>query len=222
MNDQINRPLNSARPSDESIDDPANARTHKERRELARRRILDAAYQIIAAGGLDELTLAGAGEAAGYSRALPGHYFGSKEELIAAIADEMIVTHARHMDSRSNSEGGLGNLLSSARIYLAEPTSISDTLRAFHSFLGASLTRAALRPAVKMLNERAVEDFAKLIREGQARGEIRAELDADVQGMIIIAGLRGLVAQWLQSPDDFPLDAARDAYVAQLEATLKA
>ena len=46
-------------------------RTQAQRREEAARLILDAATRIVAEKGLDELTLAEAGAAAGYSRGLP-------------------------------------------------------------------------------------------------------------------------------------------------------
>ena len=53
-------------------------RTQEERREEAERRILEAATRIIGKTGVETFTLADVGEAAGYSRGLPAHYFKTK------------------------------------------------------------------------------------------------------------------------------------------------
>src|SRR5262249_5707497 len=66
-----------------------SGRTHSERREEAARKIMSTAIRIIAEQGLDQLTLAQAGESAGYSRALPAHYFGSKNDLVIAVAEHI-------------------------------------------------------------------------------------------------------------------------------------
>ena len=65
-------------------------RTHAERREEAERSMLDAAVRIVAEHGLEYLTLAECGEAAGYSRGLAAHYFGSKDALIAALVQRRL------------------------------------------------------------------------------------------------------------------------------------
>jgi AcrR family transcriptional regulator len=61
-------------------------RTQAERREQAERRLLDAALAVVARRGSVRMTLAEVGEAAGYSRGLPAHRFGSKAGLLRALA----------------------------------------------------------------------------------------------------------------------------------------
>ena len=61
-------------------------RTHAERRREAESRILQAAFEIVSRRGVDQLTLAEAGEEAGYSRALPAHYFNSDLTRVRALA----------------------------------------------------------------------------------------------------------------------------------------
>lgn len=62
-------------------------RTHAERRDVAARCLLDAGVALVAEAGFDALTLADVGAAAGYSRGLLGHYFGSKEAFRDALID---------------------------------------------------------------------------------------------------------------------------------------
>ena len=61
-------------------------RTQPQRREEAEQRLLDAALSIVARRGAVRMTLAEVGEAAGYSRGLPAHRFGSKAGLVHALA----------------------------------------------------------------------------------------------------------------------------------------
>ena len=86
-------------------------RTQAERREEAERAILEAATRIVAAKGLDELTLADAGEAAGYSRGLPSHYFGSKAELLSAIANHIFEWFFAGLRARAKRRPGLDSLI---------------------------------------------------------------------------------------------------------------
>jgi AcrR family transcriptional regulator len=68
----------------------AERRTQAERRAEAEERILAAAIRLVGEKGLGALTLADAGAAAGYSRALPAHYFGSRDGLVAALVDRVM------------------------------------------------------------------------------------------------------------------------------------
>src|SRR5690349_25093328 len=66
-------------------DPPAVRRTQQERREETERRVLAAATALIAQRGSRALTLAEVGEAAGYSRGIVSHHFGSRENLLRAV-----------------------------------------------------------------------------------------------------------------------------------------
>ena len=65
-------------------------RTQEERREEAERRLLEAAVRIIGKTGVETFTLADVGEAAGYSRGLPAHYFETKSGLLAAVVRYLV------------------------------------------------------------------------------------------------------------------------------------
>ena len=67
-------PLSAASRSDTRV-------PQAERRSRSEQRIIGAALHLIARHGLEGLSLAEAGEAAGYSRGLPVHLFGSRAEL---------------------------------------------------------------------------------------------------------------------------------------------
>jgi AcrR family transcriptional regulator len=62
-------------------------RTHAERSREAETRIRQAAFEVVVRRSVDQLTLAEADGEAGYSRALPAHYFENREALLAAVAE---------------------------------------------------------------------------------------------------------------------------------------
>src|SRR3954467_4513619 len=66
-------------------DQPPARHTQRERREATERKVLAAATALIAQHGSRALTLAAVGEAAGYSRGIVSHHFGSRENLLRAV-----------------------------------------------------------------------------------------------------------------------------------------
>ena len=61
-----------------------------------------------------------------------------------------------------------------------------------------------------------------MIEQGKARGEIRADVDAEAQAALILGTLRATVAQWWTDQDRIDLATLRDTYVASLQRSLAA
>ena len=66
--------------------DQAARRTQVERRSQSEDALLDAAAELIAERGVEGASLASIGTRAGSSRGLPTHHFGSKDALVARLA----------------------------------------------------------------------------------------------------------------------------------------
>lgn len=196
--------------------------TQAERRETAERAILEAAKRIVADRGLDELTLNEAGEAAGYSRALPGHYFGSKAELVTALADHIMAGYDERVRSAVPNTGGLKQLCDLLAFCCDDAVTDPISVSAFQSIIAAGLTRTELRPLVDRMTRQSVEDIAGLIRNGRENGEIRSDARARVEASLILASLRGVLFQWLVIPDHVSLSRMRDSLVTNVRNSLKA
>jgi AcrR family transcriptional regulator len=147
-------------------------RTHLVRREEAEERMLAAAVQIVADRGLENLTLAECGEAAGYSRGLAAHYFDSKDGLISAIASHIVEDYSQRQRADRRARVGMSGLLESVSFYIESGRSNLVTLRAFHAVLGSALKQAPLSAAISDLNRNSVDSFARTLRSGIERGEI--------------------------------------------------
>jgi TetR/AcrR family acrAB operon transcriptional repressor len=93
-------------------------RTQAERRDAAESKIILAAIELAASKGYDGFSLADVGTRAGFSRGLPAHYFGSKDRLLAAVADNIVTQYTqRAMDVLPHVEPGLPRLIEPVRIF---------------------------------------------------------------------------------------------------------
>jgi AcrR family transcriptional regulator len=201
----------------------ANSRTHAERRLEAETRIVQAAFDIVARRGVDQLTLAEAGEEAGYSRALPAHYFGSREALLASVAEHAVANYRKRLIERTApTDDGIRSLLASIAFYIDDSRGWPKKLRAFHEVMNAGLRWPAIAAVVARLNREWIDRIAAQLRSAQARGDVRADLDPVAEAVAVSGAMRGIMAQWLIAPDSIDLDAVRDAYISGLRRSWKA
>jgi len=201
----------------------ANSRTHAERRLEAETKIVQAAFDIVARRGVDQLTLAEAGEEAGYSRALPAHYFETREALLAAVAEHAVANYRKRlMERMAPTDDGIRSLLASIAFYLDDSRGWPKKLRAFHEVMNAGLRWPAIAAVVARLNQEWIDRIAAQLRSAQATGDIRADIDPVAEAVAVSGAMRGIMAQWLIAPDSIDLDAVRDVYIAGLRRSWKA
>jgi AcrR family transcriptional regulator len=194
--------------------------TQAERRETAERAILEAAKTIVAERGLDELTLNEAGETAGYSRALPAHYFGTKSALLAALADDIMAKYVVRVREAVTPSEGLDGLCERVAFYIDDGCRKPKSLRAFQAILGGGLTRPELSPLVKRLNAESIDGLATLIKRARDKGEIRADARPRAEASIILASMRGVMFQWLIDPNHVSLSRVRDTLISSIRTSL--
>ncbi|HMN71931.1 MAG TPA: TetR/AcrR family transcriptional regulator [Rhodoblastus sp.] len=195
------------------------ARTQAERRDEAERRILEAAADIVAEGGFEAITLAEAGARAGYSRGLPSHYFRTKDDLLSALG--VYVVQLFLTRRRASAASGYDGLIESVRDYFRLPLESPTTVRAFHAVLAGALNTPAIKATVAELNRKSVAEIAAGIRTGVAAGQVRADIDPDTQSVLILASLRGVVAQWLADPERIDLPRLSEDFIAMLKRGLE-
>ncbi|MFB9263446.1 TetR/AcrR family transcriptional regulator [Bradyrhizobium erythrophlei] len=205
----------------ESRDDaPGSRRTQVERRDEAERRILEAAALIVAEGGLEAITLAEAGARAGYSRGLPSHYFRTKADLLSALAAYVIDSFMVKRRAVAPGLVGYEALVASLRYYFVLPPGAPEMVRAFHAVLAGALTVPAIATTVAKLNRDTRTEIAAGLKAGIAAGKLRTDIDVDIESALILAALRGSVAQWLVDPDGIDLDKMGEQFVAAVERRL--
>lgn len=200
----------------------AARRTQAQRRQEAERQIILSAIRIIAEKGLRGLTLAAAGEGAGYSRGIVSHHFGKKDDLLVAIARYITLSFSKYSLRTSQSPPGMARLLDTVSQYFRGVQSDSVRMRALHLILSEAVIDSVLKDAITEANLGSIRGLENEIRAGIAAKQIRADIDPHAQAILILAGLRGVMAQWLINNDMVDLEGVLQEFIANIKRSLQA
>ncbi len=154
-----------------------------------RRAILHAAVRVFAEKGYHGCRIADVARAAGVAYGLVYHYFRNKEELLESVFAEQwaILIHAlRAIDEGPGTPGekiaGVFGFVFD--VYKTAPAAVRvlilEVTRTPHS-LRAGSTRETFEQAVRLV--------ADVVRQGQAQGEMRVDLDPTVAATGILGAL---------------------------------
>ncbi|MGB3351862.1 MAG: TetR/AcrR family transcriptional regulator [Mycobacterium sp.] len=181
-------------------------RTQAERRAETRQRVLGAAVSLVAAHGSRAVSLAAVGDAAGYSRGIVNHHFGSRARLL-----EELIKHTQQFDIPTDAATGLGRLTQFVESYLSGIHARSPRSEAFLKLWTESAgAEPALAPLFAERDARFREVLEQYVRDGVSDGSIRPEASPAVAAVAIIGLLRGTAMM--------ALSTARDVSVADLSA----
>jgi AcrR family transcriptional regulator len=179
--------------------------SQRERSERSTRALLDAAGEVIADVGYENMTLAAVGERAGYSRGLVTARFGSKENLLRALVERMTAgwTH-RNVLPRTTGRPGLDGVVTLLDAIRAQAQADPRALRVLYALMFEALgPNADLRTHFVEFHRTMRSDIAKLVRRGLRDGSIRAGVDPVAEAVLIVGGLRGVAYQWALDADAF-------------------
>lgn len=195
-------------------------RTQAERREEAERRLLDAALLVVARRGSVRMTLAEVGEAAGYSRGLAAHRFGSKAGLLRALAGHIGELFRLQREAGPARAPGLDALRGIVSVYFGRTDQSWTTTRALLVMMTEGFMEGSeLRENVMAYNRSALSFFEHHIRIGIESGEIAADADPKTTAVILLGALRGVMLQWL-SDNEIDLMRVRDRMLAIVDRML--
>ena len=187
-------------------DQPPLRRTQQARREETERRVLAAATALIAAHGSRALTLAGVGAAAGYSRGIVSHHFGSRENLLRAVMRD-----ARTFTLPEPRESAADWLAATVRAYLGNVTGRTPSAAAFLQMWGEAI---AADPVLMPLYADHDAGFRRLladaVRDGIRDGSVRADADPEAMAVSLVGLLRGIALQLIATPPPAPVEAIVD------------
>lgn len=182
-----------------------------------RAEILDAAIKVFSESGFHGGSLREIAEGVGMSQ--PGllHHFANKEQLLEAV-----LTHRDDLArDRMGPELPTGVALIEALIELTAFNATTPGLVALFTVLSGEAT-AADHPGHQYFRQRYAwvrELTEEAVVEGQARGELRADLDATEVARTMIALLDGLQIQWLYEDGGFDMTVPLRSYVRGLRAS---
>ena len=131
------------------------------------------------------------------------------------------MTNLRQSTTHAHTRG-LSVLLHAADAYIEGSAQDPIAARAFSVMLTEATNHPERFPGIIKLNRQSAKSFAEHIRAGQESGEIRPQINADAQAILILGQLRGTVAQWLMDTDAISVETIRSAFADTLKRSLQA
>jgi AcrR family transcriptional regulator len=203
-------------------------RTQAERRAASEAALLRAAAELIAEQGFERASLRSIGERAGVSRAMPGYHFGSKTALVARLArqgNERTFAATVATVERAHGDPEALSTLESLRIIIETYLEViarseAPEERAVLVMWGASLPAESPLSAVRDSDRETHELLTAFIREGQADGSIRSDVDAGSAAILVMGTARGVAGLSLNHPEVAGTAAVRQLCGEAIVATL--
>jgi AcrR family transcriptional regulator len=197
--------------------------TQAERTALAETRMVLAAIDLLNTVGIQGTTLVAIGEKSGYSRGLATHHFGSKAGLFRTVLKRLSGAWSKKLEERLAGKTGLEAVEVAIDTHLEHVLAHPEYIRVQYLLWGAAIDpSSAFKPNVAEFMQIQRESVSGWIRDGQAAGEIRPELDPDRLAEQYYGALIGITKQWQVSPD-FDLRAAytdfKHQFVRQIRAS---
>ncbi|WP_067353326.1 TetR/AcrR family transcriptional regulator [Microbacterium hydrocarbonoxydans] len=182
-------------------DSPADAPRPQGRypKGIARRQeILDKAIEVFAQRGAKKTSLRAIAQEVGVTHAALTHYFGSLEELLVAVYRES----ERRSDETEPDEPGLTPAMG-MRLAAEKNRDIPGLVQLYSTLVATALEESEPQPAQEFITARFARLRAEIsaqVRELQASGRLRSDLDPGLVAALVIAASDGLQTQWLLDP----------------------
>jgi AcrR family transcriptional regulator len=168
--------------------------------------VLAAATALIAQHGSRALTLAEVGEAAGYSRGIVSHHFGSRENLLRAVMRD-----ARTFTLPDPGHSAADWLAEAVRAYLENVTSRRPSAAAFLQMWGEAIAADPVLMPLYAEDDASFRRFlADKVREGICDGSVRADADPEAMAVSMVGLLRGIALQLISTPPPPRVEAIID------------
>ena len=186
-----------------------------------REKLLAGAKRCLYERGYGRTTTRDIVEASGANLASIGYHFGSKEALLLAVLearDERQTERWRGIVDAGGLET-VRRLADIATSWIEDP----EVARLHAVLLAESLDPSSPMHEYFARRQSALrKDLRRAIEAGQARGEIRDDVDARSTATAIASFLDGAVLQWQLDPRRVPLRRVFAAYLGELERSLAA
>ncbi|MEZ5707957.1 MAG: TetR/AcrR family transcriptional regulator [Blastomonas sp.] len=195
-------------------------RTQGERRQESETRLIAAAVKLISEKGANGFTLAEVGHEAGYSRSLPGHYFDTKEQLLAKVVEHITDESLANITNRY-AERGLASIEEHWLQSLREKSVETHRTRALYALFLEAMFDPELAKIMARYNRRAVDLIAQDLQLEIEKGVMRKDVDVMLEAQALLAFRRGATLVRFNDPD-FDLLKMLGDYLVSVRERLKA
>jgi AcrR family transcriptional regulator len=193
-------------------------KANAEKTEQRRRQVLDAATRCFREKGFAGASIADICKSAGMSPGHLYHYFASKDDIVAAIAEEDRAAAAQTMGRLAEQDHLVDALLASLNPAVDLGDYAIDGALAFDVFAEAG-RNPRVATAVRSIYREVNDGLAALITDAQAKGQVPSSIDPNGAALTITALVEGLVVMGV-SHDDAELARATPTVKRMIRAAL--
>ncbi|GAA1710802.1 TetR/AcrR family transcriptional regulator [Fodinicola feengrottensis] len=142
-------------------------------------RLLEAATRLFAQQGFESTSVQEVVEAAGVTKGAMYHYFGSKDDLLYEIYHRVLSVQMERLEKLLSGDGSYAERVhaAAADVVMTSIANLDDTVIFFRSMHMLGTEKQAL---VRAERRRYHERFREVISDGQAAGEFRTDVPADL------------------------------------------
>jgi len=199
---------------------PASAlKSESGARRDKRNRILDAATRVFARTGFHRARVSDIAQEAGIAYGLVYHYFKNKEEILNTIFEERWSGFLTAVDEIADSpRSSEDKLIAVAAMILGAYRLHPEWVKV----LVLEIQRSArfAEPGQIRAVGRLFGAVARILRDGQAKGEIRGDLDPDVACYIVVGGLEIVITGLVLHVIEIDASQPEDAYYTKVARTV--
>jgi TetR/AcrR family transcriptional regulator, cholesterol catabolism regulator len=181
-----------------SVTRPASADIADSKSAQTRRRILDAAAQLLSAKGYAGLRLTDVAAQAELQAPAIYYYYASRDDLIEEVMWAGIADMREHvvaiLDGLPGDVSALDRLLAAVSAHLGHELEISDYTTA--AIRNAGQVPPRIRKRQVLEEQRYGEVWRRLINDMARSGELRADLDLYMAQMLVLGALNWAVEWW--------------------------
>jgi AcrR family transcriptional regulator len=167
-------------------------------REQARKQIIEAAFELFANEGYGKTSIAAVAQKAAVSKGLIYHYFGSKQEILEAILEQLVALGEEMTSFPDNftAQDKIRQILEQTFIFIQHKSGIGKLM------VSLALQRDAfetLKPKLDTIQKEQMKMFSGIMEE---LGFEQPMLEAYELG----ATLDGILLAWVSMGSDYPLE----------------
>lgn len=189
-------------------------RTQADRRQKSEKQLIDNAILLIAKRGVEGLRLAELGAAAGYSRGLAGHYFGTKEVLISRVI-ERIFTRYNKLLAKGSEATGLSAINIMVREHVRTLVEAYPEVVALHEIYRSASTNPDVKEMVADLTTKRIDSIKSALQQAYNANVSSPEFDVHSEAIQLQAFIRGLAALFIVD-NKIPIKSVSEDYLRSL------
>ncbi len=190
--------------------------------ETRRQHILDAAIACFARKGFHQTTMEEIGQEAELSPGVAYRYFASKEDIILATIENSVDRSGHVFEAKAGGENILSVIEQTIDEHLdrlKQPD--RDSYYKVRMYLWAeALQNPKVAEKARLLRQQGLETFARFIRRGQEKGQIKPNLDAMAVSIAYAAIHDGFTLHWLADPG-VDIQQYRNVLMAMMQGLVK-